>query len=78
MFSSLCVARRGAAHLCILDDEMPGRQDQGNEGGGKEHLNDGDIAIVAAEYLGERVGMIYAEASGGACIGGNQHHCPVL
>lgn len=36
-------------------------EDQGDEGGGKEHFDDGDIAIVAAEDLGEGIGMIDAE-----------------
>lgn len=41
---------------------MPWRQDQGNEGSRKEHFDDGDIAIVTAEYFGEGVGMIDSEA----------------
>lgn len=51
-------------HLCVLDDQMPRRQDQGDQGCGEQHLDDGNIAIVAAEDLGEGIGMVYSEALG--------------
>ncbi len=50
------------ATLCVLDDQVAGRKNEGNEGGGEEHLDDGDVAIVAAKYLGKRVGVVDAEA----------------
>lgn len=57
--------------LGVLDDEVAGREDEGDEGGREEHLDDGDVAIVAAEYPGERVGMVDAEALRGTyCMGG--------
>lgn len=45
---------------------MARREDEGDEGGGEQHLDDGDIAIIAAEYLRKGVGMVNAEALGGA------------
>lgn len=51
-----------AKDLCILDDEMAGGENESNEGGREEHLNDRDIAIVAAEDLGEGIGVVNAEA----------------
>lgn len=47
---------------------MSRRQDQGDKRGGEEHFDDGDIAIVAAEYLGEGIGMIDSKAFRGACM----------
>jgi hypothetical protein len=47
---------------------MPRRQDQSDKRGREEHFDDGDIAIVAAEDLGEGVGMIDSKAFRGACI----------
>lgn len=59
--------RRGPKHLGVLDDKMSRRQDQSDEGGGKEHFDNGDIAVVAAEDLGEGICMIDSEAFRGAC-----------
>jgi hypothetical protein len=41
---------------------MAGRQDKSDERCREEHLDDRDVAVLAAEYLGERIGVIYAEA----------------
>ena len=49
---------------------MAGREDEGDQGGGEEHLDDGDVAIVTAEYLGERIGVVDAEPSRRAFAGG--------
>ena len=56
----------GQTDLCILDDQVAGRLDEGHQGGGKKHLDDGDIAFVAVEDLGEGLGVVDAEAFGGA------------
>lgn len=45
---------------------MARREDEGDEGGGEQHLDDGHIAIIAAEDLGKGIGMVDAEALGGA------------
>ena len=50
------------SNLCILDDQMPRRQYEGNQRGRKQHLDDCDISIVAAEYFGEWVRVVYSEA----------------
>lgn len=55
------------SHLCILDDEVAGGEDQGDQRGREEHLDDGDIAVIAAEDLGEGVGVVYTESARGAC-----------
>ena len=44
-------------------------EDESDKRGGEEHLDDGDVAIIAAEYLRERVGMIDAESLGGTLRG---------
>lgn len=49
---------------------MSRRQDQSDERGGEEHFDDGDISVVAAEDLGERVCMVDSEAFRGACAEG--------
>lgn len=41
---------------------MSGREDEGDEGGGEEHLDDGNVAVIATEYLGKWVGMVDAKA----------------
>lgn len=43
-------------------------EDEGDEGSREEHLDDGDVAIIAAKYLGERVGVVDAETLGGAYL----------
>lgn len=53
--------------LCVLDDEVAWREDEGDKGGREEHLDDGNVAIVGAEDLGEGIGMVDSEASGCAC-----------
>ena len=50
-------------YLGVLYYQMARGQDQGDEGGGEEHLDDGDVPVIAAEYLGEGVGVVDAEAS---------------
>ena len=37
-------------------------EDECNEGGGEEHLDNSDVAIVAAEYPGEGIGVVDAKA----------------
>ena len=49
-------------YLCVLYYEMPRREYKRNERCGEEHLNKGDISIIAAEYLRKWIGMVYAEA----------------
>lgn len=51
-----------STYLGILDDEMSWGQDERDQGGGEEHLNDCNVAVIATEYLGEGIGVIYAEA----------------
>jgi hypothetical protein len=43
---------------------MSGRKDQGNERSGKEHLDDGDIAVITVEDLGEGIGVVDSKALG--------------
>lgn len=54
------------AHFCVLDDEVSRRKHKGNEGSREKHLNDRDIAIIAAKDLGKRVGVVDTKALGGA------------
>jgi hypothetical protein len=53
-------------HLGILYNEPAGREDEGDQGGREEHLDNGDISVVAAEDLGEGVAVVYSKALGGA------------
>lgn len=46
-------------------------QDKSDKGGREEHLNDRDVAIVAAEDLGEGIGVVDAEAFRGTCWSGD-------
>jgi len=41
-------------------------QDESNEGSREEHLDNGDITVIAAEDLGEGLGMVDTKALGGA------------
>lgn len=43
---------------------MSGGEDEGDKGGGEKHLDDGDVTVITAEYLGEGVGVVDAEAFG--------------
>lgn len=43
---------------------MSRREDKRDQGGGKEHLDNRDAAIITAENLGERVCVIDTEALG--------------
>jgi hypothetical protein len=49
-------------YLCVLDDEMSRGADKGHQGGGKEHFNARDVALIAVEDLGKRVCVVDAEA----------------
>jgi len=55
-----------AAYLGVLDDEMSWREDEGDKRRREKHFNDGDAAVIAAEDLGERVGVIDAETLRGS------------
>ncbi|TFB00639.1 hypothetical protein CCMA1212_007092 [Trichoderma ghanense] len=46
---------------------MARREDQGDERCGEEHFDDGDIAVIAAEYPRKRIRVVDAEAFGCAC-----------
>lgn len=50
-------------NLRILNDEMPRRENKGNQRSGKEHLDDRHIALVTGEDLGERVAVVNTKAS---------------
>lgn len=58
---------RGISHLCVLYYEVARGEGEGDEGGGEEHLDDGRVALIAAEDAGEGVGVVDAEALGGRC-----------
>lgn len=45
---------------------MAGRENQGDQRGRKQHFDNRNISIIAAEYTRERVRVIDAEAFGGA------------
>lgn len=53
-------------YLCILDYKMSRGEDESDQRGGEEHLDDGNIPVITAKDLGERVGVVDAEALGGA------------
>jgi hypothetical protein len=46
---------------------MSWRENKSDERGREEHLNDGNITVIAAEYSGKGIGMVNSEAFGGAC-----------
>jgi hypothetical protein len=46
---------------------MPWGKNEGYQRRREKHLNYGNVSFVAAEYLGEWIGVIYAEASRGTC-----------
>lgn len=50
------------AYLGVLNDQMSRRKDEGNQRGGEEHLDDGNVAIVTLEDLGEGICMVDAKA----------------
>ena len=54
-------------YLCVLDDEMARREDQGDERCREEHFDNGDIAVIAAEYSRKWIRVVDAEAFGCAC-----------
>lgn len=41
---------------------MAGRENEGNQRGGEEHLDDGDVTVITAEYPRERVCVVDSEA----------------
>lgn len=43
---------------------MPRREYKGDERGGKEHLDNGDIALVTAKDLGKGIAVVDAETLG--------------
>lgn len=45
---------------------MPWREYQRNQGGGKQHLNDGNIVFVTNEVFTEWLGVVEPETFGGA------------
>jgi hypothetical protein len=45
---------------------MAGRKNQGDQRGRKQHFDNRNVSVIAAEYSGERVRVIDAEAFGGA------------
>jgi hypothetical protein len=48
---------------------MPRREDEGDEGGGEEHLDDSDVAVITAEYPREWVCVVDSEAFRGTYHG---------
>lgn len=50
------------ADLRILYDQVSWGQYQGDEGRRKEHLNDCNVSVVAAEDARKRVGVVDSEA----------------
>jgi hypothetical protein len=52
--------------LGVLYYEVSGRADHGNQRRREEHFNNSDIPFVAVEDLGEGIGVVDAEALGGA------------
>lgn len=73
MTDALCSGKQGGAkeegrtYLCVLYYQVTWGEDEGDERGGEEHLDNGDVAVIAAEYSGEGIGVIDAKALGGAC-----------
>lgn len=53
--------------LRVLYDQVPRREDEGDERGREEHLDDANVAVIAAEDAGEGIGVKDAEALGCAC-----------
>jgi hypothetical protein len=49
-------------NLCVLDTEHARRQREGDQRGGKEHLQAGHVALARLGLLVERVGRVYAVA----------------
>lgn len=45
---------------------MAGRKNQGDQRGREQHFDNRNVSVIAAEYPGERVRVIDAEAFGGA------------
>lgn len=49
-------------YLRILDNEMSRGEYERNQRRREQHLNEGHISIIAAEYLRERIGVMYTES----------------
>ena len=67
MTSDWSAAQKCLSYLRVLDDEMSWREDECDEGCGKQHLDNSDIAIIAAEDFGEGIGVVDAETLRGTC-----------
>jgi hypothetical protein len=62
------VRKEGTSPTClgVLYYQVARRADHGNQRGREEHFNDSDIPFVAVKDLGEGIGVVDAEALGGA------------
>lgn len=58
--------RKPATHLGILNDQVAWGKDESNKRGREEHLDDGNVSIVAAEDLGEWIRVKDAKTFRGA------------
>ena len=55
--------RHGEAYLGVFDLQAPRRQHEGDKRGGKEHLQERNVALAGLEAFGERAGIVDAKAS---------------
>lgn len=49
------------ACLGILDNQVTGREDQGDQGGREEHLNDGYVPVIATKDSRKGISVIDSE-----------------
>lgn len=56
------------AYFCVLDLQSSWGQDEGDEGGGEQHLQDGNVASISGfEAFGKGIGGEDTKASRGPC-----------
>lgn len=55
-------------YFCVLDLQPSWGQDEGDEGGGEQHLEDGNVASISGfEAFGKGIGGEDTKASRGPC-----------
>lgn len=62
-------ARGGLTYFCIRNLQSSRREDKGDQRCGEEHFQQRYVALFGLEAFREGLGLVYAEASSGTCVG---------